>query len=152
EWYTEQENSACGGRTMTHAIDVSDTIGIGKIVRSESHVRYTCQVYGPGEVAVPPAPADFAFGSFVRIPLRASAARPSSTLLAAPPSADVVAFSLPSTTPKLRDAQARLSAIGLIYDTILVNPAFGALGPRLSNDEQVEIFSPDYLSERAVLV
>jgi hypothetical protein len=43
-------------------------------------------------------------------------------------------------------------AVGLIYDTILLNPAFGALGPRLSNDEQVTIFSPDYLSERAVLV
>jgi hypothetical protein len=43
-------------------------------------------------------------------------------------------------------------AIGLIYDTILLNPAFGTLGPRLSNDEQVNLFSPDYISERAVLV
>ena len=47
--------------------------GIGKIVRSESHVRYTCQVYGPGEVAAPPEPADYGFGSFVRVPLRSSA-------------------------------------------------------------------------------
>jgi hypothetical protein len=35
---------------------------------------------------------------------------------------------------------------------MLVNPAFGTLGPRLSNDEQVELFSPDYLSERCILV
>jgi hypothetical protein len=43
-------------------------------------------------------------------------------------------------------------AIGLIYDTILLNPAFGTLGPRLSSDEQVALFSPDYLAERAILV
>jgi hypothetical protein len=35
---------------------------------------------------------------------------------------------------------------------LLLNPTFGTLGPRLSNDAQVELFSPDYLSERAVLV
>jgi hypothetical protein len=40
----------------------------------------------------------------------------------------------------------------LIYDTILLNPAFGALGPRLNTEDQNPLFSPDYLSERAVLV
>jgi hypothetical protein len=43
-------------------------------------------------------------------------------------------------------------AVGVIYDTILVNPAFGTLGPRLSNETQVELFSPDYISEKAVLI
>jgi hypothetical protein len=43
-------------------------------------------------------------------------------------------------------------AVGLIYDTILVNPDFGTLGPRLSSDAQIELFSPDYLTERAVLL
>ena len=43
---------------MAYRTQVLDTIDIGKIVRSESHVRYTCQIYGPGEVAVPPEPAD----------------------------------------------------------------------------------------------
>ncbi len=43
-------------------------------------------------------------------------------------------------------------AIGVIYDTILLNPAFGSLGPRLSNETQVELFSPDYISEKAVLI
>ena len=42
--------------------------------------------------------------------------------------------------------------VGVIYDTQLLNPAFGSLGPRLSTETQVELFSPDYLSEQAVLV
>ena len=122
-------------------------VGIGKIVGSESHVRYTCQIFGPGEVAAPPDPAAYAFGSFVRMPLR--------TALAA---ADVAALDPRSVAAPLRsDALTPmptqpLSAVGLIYDTILVNPAFGTLGPRLSNDEQLALFSPDYLAERAVLV
>ncbi len=43
-------------------------------------------------------------------------------------------------------------AVGVIYDTILLNPAFGSLGPRLSNETQVELFSPDYISEKAILI
>ena len=43
-------------------------------------------------------------------------------------------------------------AVGVIYDTILQNPEFGSLGPRLSNETQVELFSPDYIAEKAVLV
>ncbi len=43
--------------------------------------------------------------------------------------------------------------IGVIYDSMLLNPSFGALGPRLAaDDSQRAIFSPDYLSERAVLI
>jgi hypothetical protein len=114
---------------------------IGKIVRSESHVRYTCQIYAPGETATPPAPEDYAFGSFVRIPLRSGPAAPDALF---PPSGDA----LPSHAP----APGESWAVGLIYDTILMNPAFGAMGPRLSNDAQVELFSPDYVTERAVLV
>lgn len=131
---------------------------IGKIVRSDSHVRYTCQIYAPGEVATPPAPQAYAFGSFVRIPLRMTAP----SLLSAdtlPPDDDTYrpgqhpaadAFStqlLPNTT-----GETTAEVIGLIYDTLLVNPAFGTLGPRLSSDTQVELFSPDYLAERATLV
>ncbi len=112
---------------------------IGKIVRSESHVRYTCQIYAPGETATPPAPEDYAFGSFVRIPLRTGAPLPDALIQ---PSGDT----LPGHAP------AESWAVGLIYDTILMNPAFGAMGPRLSNDAQVELFSPDYVTERAALV
>ena len=42
--------------------------------------------------------------------------------------------------------------VGLISNTLLMNPEFGQLGPRLSPPADLEIFSPDYLSERAVLV
>jgi len=129
-------------------------VSLGKIVRSESHVRYTCQVFGAGEIARPPAPTDYAFGAFVRVPLRAD---PPQLGMPAPRATDAL------EAPRAADAQApgwagdvadptSAWAIGLIYDTILLNPAFGALGPRLSNDDQVTLFSPDYLTERAVLV
>ncbi|HLJ81361.1 MAG TPA: hypothetical protein VKT52_07750 [Ktedonobacterales bacterium] len=124
-----------------------DTLTIGKIVRSESHVRYTCQVYGPGEVAAPPQPSDYAFGSFVRIPLRVGPTHADLLELPALPAADIAL-----SNGSLSDVVTHAWAIGLIYDTILLNPAFGTLGPRLSNDEQVAVFSPDYLMERAVLV
>jgi hypothetical protein len=135
---------------------MSQNAAIGKIVRSESHVRYTCQIFGPGEVPAPPEPADYAFGTFVRIPLRITSARAANAL--PPPLASSDARVGPDSdvsadvalVPAARTGAAW--AVGLIYDTILLNPAFGTLGPRLSNDEQVELFSPDYLSERAVLV
>src|SRR5688500_5582245 len=41
---------------------------------------------------------------------------------------------------------------GVVYDTQLVNPAFGTLGPRLSPREDLAVFSPDYLNECATLV
>src|SRR5205085_4968521 len=50
-----------------------------------------------------------------------------------------------------KSSEPQTYAIGVIYDTILLNPAFGSLGPRLSNETQVELFSPDYISEKAVL-
>ena len=61
-------------------------------------------------------------------------------------------FQIESHVAHIKRKPPSFWAIGLIYDTILVNPTFGTLGPRLSNDAQVELFSPDYLSERAVLV
>jgi hypothetical protein len=42
--------------------------------------------------------------------------------------------------------------VGIIYDTVLLNPDFGRLGPRLSPENELEIFSPDYLNERAILI
>ena len=121
-------------------------VGIGKIVGSESHVRYTCQIFGPGEVAAPPDPSAYAFGGFVRLPLRTALAAPDVAALEPRPSAAMRSDALMPTPAQ------PLWAVGFIYDTILVNPAFGTLGPRLSNDEQLAVFSPDYLAERAVLV
>lgn len=116
-------------------------------------MRYTCQVFGAGEVSAPPEPADYAFGSFVRVPLRVNPARADVALLgpAGRGDADVVPLS-DALTPRAAATGPSSWAIGLIYDTLLVNPAFGAYGPRLSNDDQVSLFSPDYVAERAVLV
>jgi len=50
------------------------------------------------------------------------------------------------------DQESSCYTVGVIYDTQLLNPTFGSLGPRLSTETQVELFSPDYLSEKAVLV
>ncbi|WIG57505.1 MAG: hypothetical protein OJF49_000249 [Ktedonobacterales bacterium] len=129
---------------------MAESVAIGKIVRSESHVRYTCQVYSAGEIAAPPEPADYAFGSFVRMPLRISPGRADVALLDSPTSDTLPAP--PAPRGRANTTHQDCWAIGLIYDTILVNPAFGSLGPRLSNDEQNELFAPDYISERAVLV
>ena len=48
-------------------------MSIGKLVKSNSHTDYICQIYGPGEIEASPAPADYAFGTFVRIPLEGTA-------------------------------------------------------------------------------
>ena len=115
---------------------------IGKVVKSDSHITYVCQVYNSGEVENPPGPADCAFGQFVRVTVRNRPAPLQPAGTASKAAAKIATGSTP----------AENWAIGVIYDTILLNPAFGALGPRLSNAEQVEIFSPDYLSERAMLL
>jgi hypothetical protein len=92
---------------------------LGKIVRSNSHIDYVCQVYGPGEVEQPPDPADYAFGTFVSIAL---------------------------------ETQPQSWLVGLVYDTVLLNPDFGNLGPRLSPQTELAVFSPDYLQEKATLL
>jgi hypothetical protein len=115
---------------------------IGKVVKSDSHITYACQVYSAGEVEVQPGPTDCAFGQFVR-----AAVRNGSAATQAAGANGRAAGGNRST-----EQAGEIWAIGIIYDTILLNPAFGTLGPRLSNAEQIEIFSPDYLSERAMLV
>lgn len=92
---------------------------IGKIIKSNSHIDYVCQVYGPGEIAEQPRPEDYALGTWVGMP----------------------AGSEPDSV-----------AVGLVYDTQLYNPDYGTFGPRLSSQSQLEIFSPDYLNETAILL
>jgi hypothetical protein len=102
---------------------------IGKIVKSNTHVDYVCQVYGPNEVADGPQPSDYCFGGFVTIQLDDNgAAQPDS------------------------GAGRGEQLIGVIYNTLLLNPDFGNLGPRLSPREDVAVFTPDYLAETATLV
>jgi hypothetical protein len=90
---------------------------IGKIVTSSSHLTYICQIFGPGEVETPPQPADFAFGRFVRIAVRTTQNGGSN-----------------SSSPEQLLGQRHVPAtyvVGVIYDTILLNPSFGVAGPRL---------------------
>lgn len=90
---------------------------LGKIVKSNSHTDYVCQIYGVNEVENPPTAEEYAFGTFVKIYLGGNR-----------------------------------WLIGVIYDTVLFNPDFGRLGPRLSPESELYVFSPDYLNEKAVLV
>jgi len=42
--------------------------------------------------------------------------------------------------------------VGVIYDSILVNPDYSNFGPRLSPKPELGNFSPDYLNEQGVLI
>jgi|DewCreStandDraft_5_1066085.scaffolds.fasta_scaffold00080_60 hypothetical protein len=109
---------------------------IGRIVKSNSHVDYVCHIYGAGEVPEPPSPEDYAFGRFVRIAVgREGQGDRQSTL----------------DSPVLQNSP-QTHIVGVIYNTQLVNPDYGAGGPRLSPERELEFFAPDYLNERAVLV
>ncbi len=110
---------------------------IGKIVKSYSHINYVCQIYGPLEVEMPPHPSEYAFGHFVRVAVRSRLLDESGVR---------------RDTNLSRNDEPCCYTVGVIYDTILLNPTYGSLGPRLSTGSQVEVFSPDYLSERAILV
>jgi hypothetical protein len=109
---------------------------LGKIVKSYSHIHYVCQIDGPLEVDAPPDPSDYAFGRFARVALR---------------SGNQSEVALRKETAPGSNDEPPGYVVGVIYDTTLLNPEFGTLGPRLSNDTQVALFSPDYLSEKAEL-
>ena len=98
---------------------------IGKIVTSDSHISYVCQIYGPHDVESEPAATDYAFGRFVRAT---------------------------TTSDSLMKSETRTRYIvGVIYDTHLLNPTFGTLRDHLSTREQSKLFSPDSLVETAVV-
>jgi len=42
--------------------------------------------------------------------------------------------------------------VGVIANTALQNPEFGNLGPRISPQEELPVFAPDYMIEKATLV
>jgi hypothetical protein len=97
---------------------------IGRVVKSNTHVDYVCQIDNPGEFPASPSPEDYAFGTFVRVGL----------------------------STDIDEAGLQSYLVGLIYSTILMNPEYGSLGPRLSSPADLEVFSPDYLREQATLV
>ncbi len=65
-----------------------------------------------------------------------------------PPSADDFGFAQFVRLPVDETAEI----IGVIYDSILVNPEYSNFGPRLSPKPELGSFSPDYLNEQGVLI
>ena len=68
--------------------------------------------------------------------------------VAEPPSADDFGFAQFVRLPVAGAAEI----IGVIYDSILVNPEYSNFGPRLSPKPELGHFSPDYLNEQGVLI
>lgn len=69
---------------------------------------------------------------------------------AEPPGADDYGFAQFVRVPL--DGSGGAEVVGVVYDTQLVNPEYGSLGPRLSPREEIAVLSPDYLNEQGVLV
>jgi len=53
----------------------------------------------------------------------------------------------------VRTSHHGMDTVGVIYNSLLINPDFGNYGPRLSTPPETNaIFSPDYLNEQGVLI
>ena len=68
--------------------------------------------------------------------------------VANPPSAEDFGFAQFVKMP-LED---ETNIIGVIYDSLLVNPEYANYGPRLSPKPELAAFSPDYLNEQGFLI
>lgn len=97
---------------------------IGTVVNSSSHIQYGVRIIGEREAPVVPRPRDYGFGTFCGLRLRNA----------------------------LAEGGDGEWLVGIIYDTMLLNPEYGMLGPRLSPRDELAVFSPDQLVERATLV
>ena len=110
---------------------------IGVIVNSNSHIDYVCQLVSPLEREQRPATDAYAFGAFVAIAL------PQPPVPAPATNHSRASDPFAADTPCL---------IGVVYNTLLVNPNFGNLGPRLTSRTEQTVFSPDLIDETAMLV
>ena len=90
---------------------------IAKIIKSNSHIDYIGRVIDGLDSANPPAPTDYGFAQFVKLPLT--------------------------------DDE---EIVGVIYNSLLVNPEYANFGPRLSPKPELGNFSPDYLNEQGFLI
>jgi hypothetical protein len=95
---------------------------LGKVVKSNSHCDYIVQLDDAMDSNEPPRPDDYGLGTFVRLH--------------------------GGTMGEYRD---RHWAVGIVYNTQLLNPAFMNLGPRLSNEPD-PIFTPDLIMEVRTLL
>ena len=67
---------------------------------------------------------------------------------AEPPSADDFGFAQFVRLP----VEGAPEIVGVVYDSMLVNPDYSNFGPRLSPKPELGSFSPDYLNEQGVLI
>jgi hypothetical protein len=65
-----------------------------------------------------------------------------------PPSADDYGFAQFVNLPLSEDE----NIVGVIYNSLLVNPDYANFGPRLSPKPELGSFSPDYLNEQGFLI
>jgi hypothetical protein len=65
-----------------------------------------------------------------------------------PPSAEDYGFAQFVSLPLDEDTEI----VGVIYDSILLNPDYANFGPRLSPKPELGNFSPDYLNEQGFLI
>jgi hypothetical protein len=101
---------------------------IAKVVKSNSHVDYVGRVLDKLEAEKPAAPHQYRFGQFVSI-------RSAGSMNGGAPDED------------------SFDSVGIIYNSLLVNPDYDRLGPRLSAPPEVAtVFSPDLLNEQGVLI
>lgn len=68
--------------------------------------------------------------------------------VATPPTAEDFGFAQFVKLPLEDDTEI----VGVIYDSILVNPEYSNFGPRLSPKPELGSFSPDYLNEQGFLI
>ncbi len=67
---------------------------------------------------------------------------------AEPPAADDFGFAQFVSLPVTGETEI----VGVIYDSILINPEYANYGPRLSPKPELANFSPDYLNEQGFLI
>lgn len=67
---------------------------------------------------------------------------------AEPPNSEDYGFAQFVKLPFENEAQI----VGVIYDSMLVNPEYSNFGPRLSPKPELAAFSPDYLNEQGFLI
>lgn len=102
---------------------------LGKVVKSGSHCDYLVQVNDRFDVNEPPPPDRYGFGSFVRLD---------------PPE-------LGSHSRFVRSQPCHPTAVGVVYNSQLINPQFSNTGPRLSSDAD-PLFTPDLIEETRTLL
>ncbi len=147
---------------------MADTV-IGRIVKSNSHTDYVCQVFAPHEREYDPKPEDYAFGRFVAAPIDAAARSSFDRLRTNGGEGSDVSDGGSSATPRTNGGAdgdvsdsgslagpetsgGERTAVGIVYDTILLNPEYGSLGPRLNPPGDQAMLAPDYLVEKATAV